>query len=49
MSSVVPSEVTVSIGLTQMDAGEHLIDAMRRADSALYAAKRNGRDQIASS
>jgi PleD family two-component response regulator len=37
----------VSIGLTQIDAGEHLADAMRRADSALYVAKKNGRNQIA--
>jgi diguanylate cyclase (GGDEF)-like protein len=48
MSPLVSSKVTVSIGLTQIDAGEHLIDAMRRADSALYAAKKNGRNQIAS-
>ena len=48
MSPLVSSDVTVSIGLTQIDAGEHLIDAMRRADSALYAAKKNGRNQIAS-
>ncbi|HEY5302664.1 MAG TPA: GGDEF domain-containing protein [Acidimicrobiales bacterium] len=48
MSSLVSSEVTVSIGLTQTDAGEHLVEAMRRADSALYAAKKNGRNQIAS-
>jgi len=48
MSTLVSSEVTVSIGLTQIDAGEHLIHAMRRADSALYAAKENGRNQIAS-
>ena len=47
MSPLVSSEVTVSIGLTPIDAGEHLIDAMRRADSALYAAKKNGRNQIA--
>ena len=49
MSALVSSDVTVSIGLTQLDAGELLIDAMRRADSALYAAKKNGRNQIASS
>jgi diguanylate cyclase (GGDEF)-like protein len=48
MSPLVSSEVTVSIGLTQIDPSEHLTDAMRRADSALYAAKKNGRNQIAS-
>src|SRR5665213_390100 len=48
MSPLVSSEVTVSIGLTQIDAGEYLVDAMGRADSALYAAKKNGRNQIAS-
>ncbi|HWD96726.1 MAG TPA: GGDEF domain-containing protein [Acidimicrobiales bacterium] len=49
MSTLVASEVTVSIGLTQIESGEQLVDAMRRADSALYAAKKNGRNQIASS
>jgi diguanylate cyclase (GGDEF)-like protein len=47
MLELVSSEVTVSIGLTQLDAGEQLVDAMRRADSALYAAKNSGRNQIA--
>jgi diguanylate cyclase (GGDEF)-like protein len=47
MLQLVSSEITVSIGLTQMEAGEQLVDAMRRADSALYAAKNNGRNQIA--
>lgn len=46
MSAVVPTEITVSIGLTPMTIGEHLVDAMRRADSALYTAKKNGRNQI---
>jgi diguanylate cyclase (GGDEF)-like protein len=48
MSELVSSVVTVSIGLTKIDPGEHVIDAMRRADSALYTAKKNGRNQIAS-
>jgi PleD family two-component response regulator len=48
MSPLVFSDVTVSIGLTQIAPREHLIDAMRRADSALYEAKKNGRNQIAS-
>lgn len=48
MATLVPSDVTVSIGLTQVDSGEQIIDAMRRADSALYKAKNNGRNRIAS-
>ena len=48
MASLVSSDVTVSIGLTQINAGELLKDAMRRADNALYTAKKNGRNQIAS-
>jgi diguanylate cyclase (GGDEF)-like protein len=46
VSPLVASGVTVSIGLTQIEAGEHLSDAMRRADQALYSAKEGGRNQI---
>lgn len=48
MSSLMSTEVTVSIGLTLVHPGELLDDAMRRADGALYAAKGNGRNQIIS-
>ena len=38
--------VTISIGITVFDAGDTSLDQlMRRADEALYAAKRNGRDR----
>lgn len=37
---------TVSGGVTEIMPGEMLGDAMRRADAALYEAKRQGRDRI---
>jgi len=37
--------VTVSIGVALVDASETLDDALRRADEALYRAKRGGRNQ----
>lgn len=37
--------VTLSIGGAEMRPGEPLTALIRRADAALYAAKRNGRDQ----
>lgn len=38
--------LTVSIGVTQVSAGESLESAMDRADHALYQAKQNGRNRI---
>lgn len=38
--------MTVSIGVTDLWAGEPLRAAIERADAALYAAKRGGRDQV---
>jgi diguanylate cyclase (GGDEF)-like protein len=38
--------VTVSIGVTLIEAGEALEDALRRADLALYRAKQEGRNQV---
>lgn len=38
-------QTTVSIGLTMMASGEGISKALGRADSALYEAKRRGRDQ----
>lgn len=39
--------VTVSIGLTQCGRGESFHEVYRRADSALYRAKHEGRDRVA--
>ena len=38
--------VTVSVGLAQLRAGESLDALARRADEAMYAAKRSGRNRI---
>jgi len=37
---------TVSIGVAQMDAAETEAEVLRRADNALYEAKREGRDRV---
>ncbi|WP_343617173.1 GGDEF domain-containing protein [Novosphingobium sp.] len=37
--------LTMSVGLTLFDKGEDLADTLRRADRALYDAKRGGRDR----
>src|SRR5699024_4153785 len=39
-------EVTVSIGVAHRLSKEELISTFQRADSALYTAKENGKDQI---
>ena len=38
--------VTISIGLAQRHAGDQFRDLFKRADNALYTAKREGRDQV---
>ena len=38
--------VTISAGIALLGEGELLASAQRRADAALYEAKRNGRDQV---
>ena len=38
--------VTVSIGIAYRDKDENLRSTFQRADSALYIAKNNGKDQI---
>jgi diguanylate cyclase (GGDEF)-like protein len=40
-------EATASIGVASWDGQEPVVDLMRRADAALYAAKAAGRDQVA--
>ncbi|BAL96109.1 GGDEF domain-containing protein [Rubrivivax gelatinosus] len=39
-------QVTVSIGVTAVSAGEDLIAALARADALLYRAKHEGRDRV---
>ncbi|WP_370063663.1 diguanylate cyclase [Mycobacterium sp. MAA66] len=38
--------VTVSVGVSVLEAGDSLDDFLNRADAALYAAKRAGRDRV---
>ena len=38
--------VTVSIGLTEMRAGDDVAELLRRADNAMYQAKRGGRNRV---
>ena len=38
--------VTVSIGLTQYNTGESVLDLFSRTDTAMYLAKRGGRNQV---
>ena len=40
------ARLTVSVGVTQLQPGEALDEALRRADSALYRAKEAGRDRV---
>ena len=38
--------ITVSIGIAYRDQEENLMNTFQRADSALYTAKNNGKNQI---
>lgn len=38
--------ISASFGVTQMQAGDGLHDLVHRADAALYAAKKAGRDRV---
>jgi diguanylate cyclase (GGDEF)-like protein len=38
--------VTLSFGVTSLTAGESATDAFKRADTCLYQAKRDGRNQV---
>jgi diguanylate cyclase (GGDEF)-like protein len=38
--------ISASFGVTQLTAGDSLSDLLRRADAALYEAKRGGRDRV---
>jgi diguanylate cyclase len=39
--------ITISIGVVQLQPGERANDLLRRADNCLYAAKRSGRNRVA--
>jgi diguanylate cyclase (GGDEF)-like protein len=39
-------KVTASFGVTELKPGENLVEALGRADKALYAAKRKGKNRI---
>ena len=42
-----PFRVTISLGIATSDSeGEPFVELMRRADDALYAAKRKGRNRV---
>ncbi len=45
LTSATTARLTVSIGLTTVSVGEDLLAALRRADGALYEAKRGGRNR----
>lgn len=41
------ARITISIGVAEFSPGEKITELIERADSALYAAKHNGRNQVA--
>ncbi|MEO5900290.1 MAG: EAL domain-containing protein, partial [Ilumatobacteraceae bacterium] len=41
------TSVTLSVGVTVVEAGTEPLEAVRQADSAMYHAKRSGRNQVA--
>jgi diguanylate cyclase (GGDEF)-like protein len=45
-SADLKAPVTVSIGLTQYSGGESVLDLFSRTDTAMYLAKRGGRNQV---
>ena len=47
-SGEVLGQITMSVGVAEYIDGEEIETLMERADKALYAAKKNGRNQVAS-
>lgn len=46
-AALVPElKVTLSVGVTEIATGDTAVSLLRRADEALYAAKKRGRDQV---
>ena len=41
-------DYTLSVGIAELEVGDDPLSWMRRADQAMYVAKRSGRDQVAS-
>jgi len=41
------SRITMSVGVAEFNQGENIQELIERADAALYAAKHNGRNQVA--
>jgi diguanylate cyclase (GGDEF)-like protein len=44
---IVVPDISLSVGMTLLDTGDNLDDALQRADQALYRAKRGGRNRCA--
>ncbi len=40
------AKITISCGVTKIEAGDSVDSVIKRADDALYAAKRAGKDQV---
>lgn len=45
-SAEVPSQITMSLGVTTLTKWDSEVTLIKRADEALYLAKENGRDRV---
>ena len=41
-----PEGVTVSLGVAQLEESDNINDLLRKADTALYSAKKKGRNRL---